>query len=103
MTKVLQMNLPLTLRSVFSGADSSVYTNLKEKFQNEYHEYYNEHIDDTISPYYASWSDMLDIAAKIKAGKSSAGLLRPEHFIFGCPELLCHLQTLFNGMLQHSY
>ena len=90
-------------QSVYSGADSSVYTNLKEKFQNEYHEYYNEHIDDTISPYYASWSDMLDIAAKIKAGKASAGLLRPEHFLFGSPELLCHLQTLFNGMLQHSY
>ena len=46
---------------------------------------------------------MLDIAAKIKAGKASPGLLRPEHFLFGSPELLCHLQTLFNGMLQHSY
>ena len=46
---------------------------------------------------------MLDIALNIRAGKSTAGLLRPEHFLFGSPDLLRHLQILFNGMLQHSY
>ena len=46
---------------------------------------------------------MLDIASKIKAGKATAGLLRPEHFLYGSPELLRHFQILFNGMIQHSY
>ena len=46
---------------------------------------------------------MLDIAKKIQLGKATAGILRPEHFLFGAPELLRHLQMLFNGMLQHSY
>ena len=90
-------------QSVYSGSDSSVYSNLKEKFHAEFHDYYDTHINDNISPYYATWSDMLDIAAKIKLGKATAGLLRPEHFLFGSVNLLCHLQILFNGMLQHSY
>ena len=89
--------------SVYSGSEDPVYLNLKEKFEREYRTYYSQHIDDVISPYYASWSDMLDIAAKIQLGKGSAGVLRPEHFIFGSPELMRHLQILFNGMIQHSY
>ena len=88
---------------VYSGSDSSIFTSLKEKFQNDFQNYHNEHINDRISPFYATWSDMLDIAVKIKAGKSTAGLLRPKHFLFGSPDLLRHLQILFNGMLQHSY
>ena len=89
--------------SVYSGSDDSVYMNLKEKCDQEYMEYHSQHIDDIISPYYVTWSDMLDIASKIKIGKASAGILRPEHFLFGSPHLMRHFQMLFNGMLQHSY
>ena len=46
---------------------------------------------------------MLDIASKIKLGKSSAGAIHPEHIIYGAPELMCHFQLLFNGMLQHGF
>ena len=77
--------------------------NLKEKCDQEYMEYHSQHIDDIISPYYVTWSDMLDIASKIKIGKASAGILRPEHFLFGSPHLMRHFQMLFNGLLQHSY
>ena len=89
--------------SVYSGSDNDVYSSLKEKFSIEYAEYFANHIDDDISPYYVTWSEMVDIAARIKIGKSSSGVLRPEHFLLGAPELLRHLQVLFNGMLQHSF
>ena len=46
---------------------------------------------------------MLDIASKIKVGKSSAGLIKPEHFLCGPPDLLRHFHILFNGLIQHSY
>ena len=75
---------------------------MKDIFDRDYVKYHSDHKDDDIKPY-VTWSDMLDIAAKIKVGKASAGILRPEHFLFGAPELLRHIQILFNGMLQHSY
>ena len=89
--------------SVYSGSDGPVYSQLKQKFEQEYNQYFVEHINDDISPFYASWSDMIEIAKKIEIGKASFGMLRPEHFIFGSPHLLRHFQILFNGMLQHSY
>ena len=46
---------------------------------------------------------MLDIVVKIKLGKSSSGLFKPEHLFYGSPDLLCHLHLLFNGLLQHGY
>ena len=45
----------------------------------------------------------LTIASKIKVGKASAGIIRPEHFIQGAPGLLGHFHILFNGMIQHGY
>ena len=53
--------------------------------------------------YYVTWPEMVDIASNIKAGKASAGSIKPEHFLCGSPKLLRHLQLLFNGMIQHSY
>ena len=46
---------------------------------------------------------MITIARKIKLGKASAGKIRPEHFIHGCPSLLRHLQYLFNEMICHGF
>ena len=52
---------------------------------------------------YLSWSDMIDIASKIKVGKATAGIVKPQHFIYGGPRLLQHFQILFNSMLQHGF
>ena len=52
---------------------------------------------------YLSWSDMIEIAGKIKVGKATAGIIRPQHFIHGGPRLLQHFQILFNGMFQHGF
>lgn len=89
--------------SVYSGSDSPIHTALKEEFSNSYHSYYTGHIQDDISPFYVTWPDMVNIATNIKAGKASAGIIKPEHFLCGSPDLLRHLQMLFNGMLQHSF
>ena len=45
---------------------------------------------------------MLVVMTNVKMGKSSAGMIRPEHLIYGSEKLVCHLQLLFNGMLQHG-
>lgn len=89
--------------SVYSGSDGPAYSRLKEKFLDDFPQYYTDHIDDNILPFYATWVDMIDIAKKIEIGKASVGVFRPEHFIFGSTDLLRHFQILFNGMLQHSY
>ena len=89
--------------SVYGGADSEVYSDLKKDFVSCFSRYYSDHVNDDISPYFVSWSNMLDLASKIQIGESSAGILRPEHFVYGAPELLVHFQILFNGMIQHSY
>ena len=88
---------------MYSGSDNPEFVSLKEKFTDDFANYYSQHIDDNIHPFFVTWSDMLDVAAKIKAGKSSAGMLKPEHFLLGAPELMRHQQNLFNGMIQHSY
>ena len=87
----------------FRISDNPAFVSLKERFTDDFANYYSQHIDDNIHPFFVTWSDMLDVAAKIKAGKSSAGMLKPEHFLLGAPELMRHLQNLFNGMIQHSY
>ena len=89
--------------SVYQGHDSPEHIAMKEKFGEVFSLYYAENISNSITPYYVSWSEMLDIASEIKAGKSTAGSLRPEHFLLGSGDLLRHLHILFNGMLQHSY
>ena len=45
---------------------------------------------------------MVDIAARIEHGKSVTGSIKPEHFIYGSPELLVHFHLLFNSMIQHG-
>ena len=90
-------------QSVYSGHDSPEHELLKDDFYDTFSKYYSEHSDDDISGYYLSWTEMIDIAAKIKVGKATAGVIRPEHFIYGSASLLRHFQNLFNGMIQHGF
>ena len=52
---------------------------------------------------YLSWSDMITLASKVKIGKATAGIVKPQHFMHGGPRLLQHFQILFNSMLQHGF
>ena len=89
--------------SIYQGHDSPEHIAMKADFDVAFSQYYSDNISECINPHYVSWSEMVDAAAKIKAGKSTADSLRPEHFLLGSGDLLRHLQILFNGILQHSY
>ena len=99
-----------TLRSLFSyfesvygGSDAPEHENMKKEFDSCFSRYFMDHVNDDFTPYFLSWNDMVNIARKIKLGKATAGAIRPEHFIYGCPSLLRHFQTLFNNMVQHGF
>ena len=89
--------------SVYSGHDTAEHKLLNDQFSHSFSRYYTDHINDSISHCFLSWSEMLDIAATVKLGKSTAGSIRPEHIIHGAPELMCHFHILFNGLLQHNF
>ena len=76
---------------------------MKNDFHDSFTDFFNNHINDDINSDFLSWTDMIDIARKIKLGKATAGLIRPEHFIHGCPSLMRHFQILFNSMIQHGF
>ena len=88
--------------SVYSNSNSPSHEKLKTQFADKFCAYYEEHIADSISQYYLSWSDMEDIVRKLKIGKSSSGPIRPEHLFHGHTKLLLHLHLLFNAMIQHG-
>ena len=89
--------------SVYSGNDTREHLTMKSEFHNTFESYFNSHVNDDISPYYLSWDEMIDVARNIKLGKATGGVIRPEHFIYGCPELFLHFQHLFNGIIQHGF
>ena len=76
---------------------------MRRSFELSFSRYHAEHIGDDISFHFLTWPEMKDLAAKIKIGKASAGVIRPEHFLYGCTQLLKHFHILFNGMIQHGY
>ena len=89
--------------SVYSGHESPEHILLNNEFKENFSRYFSDHINDDITTTYLSWSDMIDLAAKIKVGKATAGVVKPQHFIHGGPRILQHFQILFNGMLQHGF
>ena len=92
-----------SFRSVYRSNDPVRVESLRSQFDQCYETYCNERRNDDISFYYMSWSDMLNIADKMKLGKATAGFVRYEHILHGSPKLLFHLQILFNGLIQHGY
>ena len=88
--------------SVYGGHNSPQHVTLKDKFHDAFSKYYGEHISDDISSFYLTRNDMMSIAAKIKVGKASAGVIRPEHFLQGSSCLMGHFTILFNAMIQHG-
>ena len=88
---------------VYSNHDTPEHIALKHKFEELFSQYSSQHSDDNIMQYLLSWSEMTEIVAKIKLGKSSSGTCKPEHVFHGSPTLICHLHLLFNGLIQHGY
>ena len=97
------------ISNAFSNTYSSVYKpsssndRLKDKFHNAFSAFESEHLDDFISPYLFSWSDMTDAVFSLKVGKATSTAMKAEHIFLGSPELTCYFHLLFNGLLTHSY
>ena len=70
---------------MYSGHDSPQHVQLKNDFEKRIGDYFHN----------LRWSDMCDIASKIKVGKATAGIIKPEH--------LQHFQNLYNGIIQHGF
>ena len=71
--------------SVYSGHETPVHMNLKTHFDNSYSSYITDHINDIITPYFLTWSDMIDLVSKVKPGKAASGSIKPEHLLHGSP------------------
>ena len=90
-------------KSVYSGNDTVEHLALKDEFHDAFNKYFNDCIQDDIMCAFLSWTDMVELASKIKVGKANAGLVKPEHFLYGGPRLLQHFQIFFNSLIQHGF
>ena len=92
-----------SFETVYHSNDPQRVSNLKTSFTTIYDSYNRSHVNDDISHYYLSWTEMLTIVDKITAGKATAGFIKYEHILHSSPKLIAHLQILFNSMIQHGY
>ena len=92
-----------SFQKVYSSNRPAATNRLKLLFDSRYQEYCQRGIDEKVSDYYFTWDDMMAIVSKLKLNKSTASFLKAEHILNGSPQLIVHLQLLFNAMLQHSY
>ena len=88
---------------IFNKNDSHAHESLKSQFHSVFPAYFEAHINDSIQHHFFTWNDMIDMASKLKPGKSYVGFVKAEHILHGSPKLMIHLHVLFNAMLQHSY
>ena len=89
-------------RKVYSNNDTPAHESLRNDFSKKYEYFFRENVTNSIAPFFISWSEMLNVLAELKTGKSSAGSIRPEHVLHGSVKLAFHLHLLFNAMIQHG-
>ena len=92
-----------SFQKVYSSNNASATARLKSLFDERYETYCSERVHERITDYFFNWDDMMTIVGKLKLNKSSASFLKAEHILNGSPQLIVHLQLLFNSILQHSY
>ena len=90
-----------TYQSIY--ADSPANSVLRSRFYEEYEKYKDSHLNDSVTPYLLSWTDMKICVQNLKLGKASSTFMKVEHIFNGCPELLRYLHLLFNGLISHGY
>ena len=85
-------------QKVYSNHDTPAHESLRTEFYAQFSAYYDSHSDDSIGPYFLSWAEMVETVGKLKLGKSSSGMIKPEHIYHGSTKLILHLHLLFNAM-----
>ena len=90
---------------VFRGIYKSSEANdkLRAQFDHDYLSFSENHSHESLQPFLFTWKDMTDAVFSLKVGKATSTFIKAEHIFHGCPELLCILHLLFNGLLSHSY
>ena len=84
-----------------NGTDS--HRALQREFSERFPSYSHDKQHESIAPYFLTWDDMVEIAGKLKRGKSSNSHITAEHILYGSEKLMVHLHILFNAFIQHSY
>ena len=90
-------------KKIYDDANSDRARQLTRDFSTAYSAYVNDYASDDISKNYLSWDDMIQVMSKLKAGKASGSFIKPEHILYGSPQLVVHLHLLFNSLIQHGY
>ena len=90
-------------KKIYDEANSDRTRQLSREFSTAYSCYVNDHAYDDVSQHYLSWDNMVEVMSKLKAGKASGSFIKPEHILYGSPQLVVHLHLLFNSLIQHGY
>ena len=90
-------------QQIFGADDSDSHRILRQKLENRFPEYLTMKHDDSLSPYFITWDDMIQISGKLKSGKASNSFIKAEHLLHGSPKIMVHLHILFNAFLQHGF
>ena len=90
-------------QDIYGSNNTDAHRELQRDFTDRYPHYFNSRLNDSISPFYLSWDDMVTISGKLKEGKSTNTFLTAEHILHGSTKLAVHLHLLFNSFLQHSF
>ena len=90
-------------QGIYGSNDTEAHRQLQHELANRFPSFLNSGLDESISPFFLSWDDMITISGKLKEGKSSTTFLTAEHILHGSPKLAAHLHLLFNAFIQHSF
>ena len=92
-----------SFENIYATRDECQSKKLHDNFQRMYTDYFSVHESDSLTPYYLTWHEMINVMSTLKMGKATSTFLKAEHILFGSPKLVVHLHLLFNAMIQHSY
>ena len=90
-------------KQIYGAADSDAHRELRQQFMDRFPDYYKSQCNDSISPFFLSWDEMISISGKLKVGKCFNSFVKAEHILNGSPKLMVHLHILFNGFIQHGF
>ena len=88
---------------IYSGNDKISEELLRKRFNTKFEEMCAAQSYDSISNYFLSFDELSVALSKLKCKKASSTFVKTEHIYHGSPKLALHLQTFFNGCIQHSY
>ena len=92
-----------SFEKIYESRDVVQSLKLENEFKNMYFQYFNTHAADSLSEYYLSWNDIVNVLSTLKTGKATSTFLKAEHILLGSPKLAIHIHLLFNAMIQHAY